>query len=51
MKTHSTLIKNGHSRVKDLTVNIQGKTILKNLNLSLKQGESHIALSTIFYIN
>src|SRR4030043_439446 len=28
--------------VKDLTVNIQGKTILKNLNFSLKQGESHI---------
>jgi Fe-S cluster assembly ATP-binding protein len=28
--------------VKNLTVNIQGKTILKNLNLSLKQGESHI---------
>jgi Fe-S cluster assembly ATPase SufC len=37
--------------VKDLTVNIQGKTILKNLNFSLKQGESHIALSAIFYIN
>jgi Fe-S cluster assembly ATP-binding protein len=28
--------------VKNLTVNIQGKTILKNLNFSLKQGESHI---------
>jgi len=28
--------------VKDLTVNIQGKTILKNLNFNLKQGESHI---------
>lgn len=28
--------------VKDLTVNIQGKTILKNLSFSLKQGESHI---------
>jgi Fe-S cluster assembly ATP-binding protein len=28
--------------VKNLTVNIQGKTILKNLNFNLKQGESHI---------
>ncbi len=28
--------------VKNLTVNVQGKTILKNLNFSLKQGESHI---------
>jgi Fe-S cluster assembly ATP-binding protein len=28
--------------VKDLTVNIQGKTILKNLNFNLKQSESHI---------
>lgn len=28
--------------VKDLTVSIQGKVILKNLNFNLKKGESHI---------
>jgi Fe-S cluster assembly ATP-binding protein len=28
--------------VKNLTVNVQGKTILKNLNFTLKQGQSHI---------